>query len=205
MKKILFIVFASLLGLNAPAFAKDTSIINGNTHLNKEEYDSLKVNGNLTFKDLEIKNALSINGNIHGKNLKCKTIESKGSFDVDGLQAQSVESNGFFTGKNVDITGESKFNGALEIKNGKLHDIQIVSTRSTFVDTQINGNIHVKKVNKGRNFFGLKSNESSAQVLELKGNSLATGDIFFEEEGEVHLFDGAKVRGKVVNAKVIQK
>jgi hypothetical protein len=39
----------------------------------------------------------------------------------------------------------------------------------------------------------------------LKGNSIVSGDIIFEKEGEVHLFDRAKVDGKVINAKVIEK
>lgn len=198
-------MFMILLGLNGPAFAKDTSTINGRSYLNNGEYDSLEVNGDLTFKGLWIKDSFVINGSIQGENLKCKTIKSNGSFDVDGFQAQGVKSNGSFTGKNVDITGESKFHGDLEIKNGKLHDIQIASTRSTFIETQIKGNILIKKVKKDWSFMGFKSNESSAQVLELKGKSLVIGDILFEKEGEVHLFDGAKVKGKIVNAKVIQK
>lgn len=198
-------MFAMLLGLNVPAFAKNISTINGGSHLNKGEYDSLEANGAITFKDLAIKDSLVINGSIQGKNLKCKTMKSNGSVDVDGLQVQGVESNGSFSAENVEITGKSEFNGSLEIKNGKLHDIQIASTRSTIIETQVNGNIRIKKVNKGWNFFGFKSNESSTQILELKGNSLVSGDIFFEEDGEVHLFDGAKVEGKIVNAKAIQK
>lgn len=205
MKKMLFMIFVALLGLNIPAFAKDTSTINGSSHLNKGEYDSLQVNGSLTFKDLAIKDSIIINGSIQGKNLKCKTMESNGSVDVNGLKAKSVESNGSFSGENIEVTGELEVNGGLEVKNGKLHDIQIASTRSIIIDTQVNGNIRIKKVTEGWNFFGFKSNEPSPQILELKGNSLVRGDIIFEKDGEVHLFDRSKVEGKITNAKVIQK
>ena len=205
MKKILFIIFILLLGLNTPAFSQDTSTINGSSHLNKGEYDSLEVNGSLTFTDLDIKDSIVINGSIQGKNLKCKTMESNGSVDINGLKAQSVESNGSFSGENIDIMGELEVNGRLEIKNGKLHNIKIASTSSTIMDTKVNGNIRIEKATGGWKFFGFKSNESSPQILELKGNSIVIGDVIFEKEGEVHLFDIAKVEGKVINAKVIQK
>ena len=47
MKQILFTIFMTLVGLNAPAIAKEVSAINGSSHLTKGEYDSLKVNGHL--------------------------------------------------------------------------------------------------------------------------------------------------------------
>jgi len=77
--------------------------------------------------------------------------------------------------------------------------------RTTFTNTVVNGNILFKKVNKGKGFLDFVSNQSSVQVLELKGRSLIIGDTIFEENGEIHLFDLAEVKGKIVNAKVIQK
>ncbi|WHA06759.1 hypothetical protein N3Z16_01030 [Candidatus Megaera polyxenophila] len=205
MKKILFTIFMTLVGLNAPAIAKEVSAINGSSHLTKGEYDSLKVNGHLTFNGLVIKDLLIVNGSIHGKNLECKTVKSNGSFDVDGLQARNVESNGSFTGKNIEIIGEAVFNGGVKITNGKLNDIKIATMRTTFTNTVVNGNILFKKVNNGKGFLDFVSNQSSVQVLELKGRSLIIGDLIFEEDGEIHLFDLAEVKGKIVNAKVIQK
>ncbi|MDP5110046.1 MAG: hypothetical protein NWP47_01505 [Rickettsiaceae bacterium] len=190
-----------LFGLNIPAYAKNASIINGSSNLKQQVYDSLEVNGTLTFTDLTIKESLIINGKIQGKNLKCRNITSNGSFDVDGFQAQNVKTNGSFKGMNIEITGKSEFNGALEITNGKLHNIQVVNTLSTLVDTNVSGNINIK-IDKG---FGVRPSTSSVQVLELKGNSLVTGDVIFEEEGAVYLFDKSKVQGKIVNAKIIEK
>lgn len=96
------------------------------------------------FKDLTLKNYLMNNGSIQGAHLKCGTKKSNRSFDVDGLQAQSIESNGSFTRKNIEIPDESKFNGGLEIQNSHLHDIQIASVTLTFVETKVNGNIRIK-------------------------------------------------------------
>jgi hypothetical protein len=205
MKQILFTMFMTLVGFNVPALAKEVSMIDGSSHLTKGEYDSLKVNGHLTFNRLIIKDLLIVNGSIHGKNLECKTIKSNGSFDVDGFQAENVESNGSFTGKNIEVTGEAAFNSGVKITNGKLNDIKIATMRTTFTNAVVNGNILFKKVNKGKGFLGFASNQSSVQVLELKGRSLIIGDLIFEENGEIHLSDLAEVKGKIVNAKVIQK
>lgn len=202
MNKILSLMLMILFGLNIPAYAKNASIINGSSNLKQQVYDSLEVNGALKFKDLTIKESLIINGKIQGKNLKCRNITSNGSFDVDGFQAQNVKTNGSFKGMNIEITGKSEFNGALEITNGKLHNIQVVNTLSTLVDTNVSGNISIKKIDKG---FGVRPSTSSVQVLELKGSSLVTGDVIFEEEGTVYLFDKSKVQGKIVNAKIIEK
>lgn len=202
MNKILSLMLMILFGLNIPAYAKNASIINGSSNLKQQVYDSLEVNGALKFKDLTIKESLIINGKIQGKNLKCRNITSNGSFDVDGFQAQNVKTNGSFKGMNIEITGKSEFNGALEITNGKLHNIQVVNTLSTLVDTNVSGNISIKTIDKG---FGVRPSTSSVQVLELKGSSLVTGDVIFEEEGTVYLFDKSKVQGKIVNAKIIEK
>ena len=85
MKQILFTIFMTLVGFNVPATAKEVSTIDGSSHLTRGEYDSLKVNGQLTFNGLIIKDLLSVNGSIHGKNLQCKTVKSNGSFDVEGF------------------------------------------------------------------------------------------------------------------------
>ena len=202
MNKILSLMLMILLGLNVSAYAKNASIINGSSNLKQQVYDSLQINGALKFKDLTIKESLIINGKIQGKNLKCRNITSNGSFDVDGFQAQNVKTNGSFKGMNIEITGKSEFNGALEITNGKLHNIQIVNTLSTLIDTNVSGNVNIKKIDKG---FRVRPSTSLVQVLELKGSSLVTGDVNFEEEGTVYLFDKSKVQGKIVNAKIIEK
>jgi len=148
-------------------------------------------------------------GSVEGKNLKCHTIKFNGSADIDELQAQEVEINGSFSGKNIDIEGGAEFNGKIKIRTGKLHDIQIKSTKSTIIDTIVNGNICVNVNSNGWSFnlfdFKFTLSESLTQVLELKGDKSVIGDVIFEQDGEVHLFDGSKVEVKIINAKVIQK
>jgi hypothetical protein len=87
------------------------------------------------------------------KSLECKTVKSNGSFDVEGFQAENLESNGSFTGKNIEIIGEAVFNGGIKITNGKLNDIKIATMRTTFTDIVVNGNILFKKANKEQGVF----------------------------------------------------
>lgn len=196
---------AVLMSLNVTAFANDRLVMNGSIHLKMSEYDALNVNGNLTFHHLVIKNSIVINGSVQGENLTCTTFQSHGSVDINGLNALSIKSNGSFKGNTITVTGASEFNGEVEIKKGHLQDLQIASTTPTFIDTEIHGSILIKKAKEGWHFFGFASKASSTQVLKLKGQTCVTGDISFEEGGEVHLIDGAKVEGKITNAKVIQK
>jgi hypothetical protein len=166
--------------------------INGNISLKQAQYDSLKVNGNFDFEDVEIKNYLKVNGNKKGKNLKCSEIKSNGSFNVDGLIVKDIENNGSFIGKNVEISGVGQFNGKVEITNCKLNDIEISSEKVIFTDCKIN-----KLLIKRSDWH-----EKKKQVVELHGDS-AIGDIEFEKPGEIYSFDKSQVTGKIGNCQVI--
>jgi hypothetical protein len=203
MKKRVWMLVSTALG-NTPALAKKTSIVHGTSHLTDGAYESLKVNGSLTFSGLTITDALVTNGSIRGKNLTCRTIHANGAFNVDGFQAQDVKSNGTFSAENVDITGNAEFNGDLKITHGTLACITLSGTHPILVDTKIKRNIHIKKVNNGCSFFGFLFHQSSVQILTLKRKTLIEGNVVFEESGEVHFFDAAKVKGKILNGKVIQ-
>ncbi len=197
MRKIFAAIFSSFLLLN-PTFAGSGSTINGTAHLKGEKYDSLTVNGNLTFDDLTIKEGLVVNGNLEGKGLKCAAMKSNGLARLDRIEVGSVKSNGFFRAKNVEIKDSGEFNGGCEIKNGKLPSIQIRGREATLIKCEVNGDLHIKKIEY--------SCCSCHQRLELRENSVVTGDLLFDlEGGEVYLFGGSKVMGKIVNGKLIER
>ena len=164
--------------------------INGKISLKQAQYDSLQINGNFAFEDVDVKNYLKVNGDKEGKNLKCSEIQSNGSFKVDSLIVKDIENNGSFIGKNVEISGLGRFNGKVEITNCKLNDIEISSEKVVFTDCNIN-KLLIKK-----------SDENKKQVVELHGDS-AIGDIEFEKPGEIHSFDKSQVTGKIGNCQVI--
>lgn len=195
MNKILFSIFAILLGFNIAACAKESVTINGSSNLIKAEYDSLEVNGVLAFQDLSIKNSIIVNGSLAGKNLKCRSMESNGSVDIDGLQTQTVEINGSFSAKNVAISGTAIFNGAVKIANGTIQEVEISSKAANMTNVVVNGNINIRSGN----------NNTLPQILRLQGKTVVKGDVIFEEDGKIYLSDSAKIEGQVVNASIIQK
>ncbi len=184
--------------ISSVVFANDAEI-NGQVSLKNSQYESLKINGDLAFDNLDVKGELEVNGNKEGKNLKCRKIKSNGSFKIDGLIVEDIESNGSFIGKNVEIAGSGKFNGNVDIQNGKLNKIEISSDKVIFANSTIN-KILIKKIDSD-SLFQLDKNK---QIVELYGDSSII-DIEFEEEGEVHIFNKSQVRGKMMNCEVIRK
>lgn len=178
--------------------------VNGHVNLKNSQYESLEVNGSLTFENLEVRDELEVNGSKEGKNLKCSKIESTGAFEVDGLIVQNIENYGSFIGKNVEISGSGVFNGKVEIQNGKLNEIEISSSKAIFKDSIIN-KILVKKIEIDSNWsFLWNKNKKDKNIIELHGNS-SVGDIYCEEVGEIHIFDKSQVIGKTVNCEIIKQ
>lgn len=204
MRKILFLV-AVILGINLSVLAETPSVINGSSSLSYKEYDSLTVNGNLTFNHLRINNDLVINGGMQGEYLACKILQLNGSFSAENFRAEIVKSNGSFIGENIKITGASEFSGLISIKNAKLGSIVVATKLATFEHIEIAGDIIVKKVKIQSRAAGDKSGQPSTQILELKGKNLITGNITFEDEGELHISEDTSVKGTITNAKIIRK
>jgi hypothetical protein len=203
MKQLLPVLMT--IAASIPGMAQEPEVMNGNVNLISKEYDSLSINGGLTFENLSIKNLLIINGRIQGKNLQCTIINSNGSLNVTGLQAQNIESHGTFLAKDIDVTGESILRGTIEITNAKLNQIKMSTTQTTFTNAEVRGNVILENIDKASDHLGGSFPQPQPQVLKLKGKSLILGDIIFENKGEVHVFDQARIEGKVINATVVRK
>ena len=206
MKKL--VLFITILCVGACLIAAQTmaaQVISGSSVLKDRNFDSLQVNGALEFNNLIVDDLLEVNGSISGKNLKCRDLKSNGSLHIEVLRAHNIEGNGSFEGKNIEVTEQAKINGYAKITDGKLNIVEIASFNSVFVNTKVIGNIVIKKTDNGFNLSNLKSKDPKVQILELKDDSVISGNITFEAEGgEVHLFDSSKVYGKVLNGKVIK-
>lgn len=146
---------------------------------------------------LTITEDLEVNGSISGKYLKCGRLQSNGNLSLEGFQAVEVHHNGSFRAEHVVITGSAFFHGNVHITGGKLRDVALSSPHAVFKDTGVLGNIRVKK---HHSILGFSWKKETPSVLELRGNTRVEGDIIFEGRGEVRLFDGAKVLGKVLGA-----
>ena len=149
--------------------------------------------------------------NIGGR--LCQNIQVNGSSDIRGLQAENIVINGEFLGKNIKISGMAKFKGKLEIENGELNQIQMICEEPTFINTKISGNINITFSSYSythlfgfkRTIINIRHDNTSPNIIKLKGNSIVFGDIIFQNPGEVHLYDESEIRGKVTNGKIVKQ
>jgi len=199
------VISAHFFAYAFPVQGIQDSKISGRIVINHGHHDSLQVNGSLECQNLVVKETLKINGGLKGRNLKCKTLVSHGGSDIIDLKAEDFRSHGSLKAKNIQITGCLNLTGKAEVWDGKLNKVELAAERTVFTNTPIAGDIRVKKLHTSGSFFGFFWGKSLPQTLELKNKTIVQGDIVFEEEGEVHLFDGCEVRGQIVNAKVVRK
>lgn len=197
MKKIQNLTVIILFLLNISVLANANETFYGSANLKEKEYESLLVNGSLKFENLVIRGTTSINGSIKGRGLKSNNLKVNGSVNIEAAKVQTVDISGSFLAKEVEIFGDSYFRGSIDIVNGQLSNMIIYSKNSVIEDTNVSGNIHIKKENN--------DNKHRPQILELKGNSTVTGDIVFDDKGEIYISDSSKIEGKITNAKIIRK
>lgn len=179
------------------------------------------MNGSLEFQNLNIEDALKVNGSLKGKNLQCKNLTVNGSSRITDLKTTNLENNGSFSGQNlqvqndmtvhgslearkVNIFGNAKVYGGVMLTDGDIKHIQITAQNATFIHSNV-GNIVVKKSNSGLAFFGFQFKHDQPQTLELKSDSIVSGDVVFESAGVIYLFENSIIRGKVSGARVVKK
>lgn len=202
MKKISFLLLF-FLGIAASSEAwASAATVNGSADLKDATYDSLEVNGMLAFKDLSVKEALIVNGSASGKGLNCAKLEVNGSAHIELLRTGDLTGNGSFIGKNIEVKGKTEIDGSLEITKGKLNSVKLAVTQAIFADTEISGDIIIEKLKTAPVPLGVKPSPIVRQIIELRGDSVVTGDIKFEGEGEIRIYDGAAVKGVVLNGNI---
>jgi cytoskeletal protein CcmA (bactofilin family) len=205
MRNALMFMLLSALTLNFLTGTSVPTTINGSAALYKGTYTALNINGSLTFEDLDVTETLEVNGSIKGKNLTCAILQGNGSVKIEGLKADRIEIKGAFHGDNIHVKESAQLGGEVTINHSLLQQVDVLTTHATFENTQVKGNIRMQKSTQGWVIFGFRLTTSAPQVLELKGDSQVSGDIVFDEAGEVHVFDHAKIQGNVINATVVHK
>lgn len=144
--------------------------------------------------DVNVKTDLNINGSATAQRVTCKTLHVNGSYEGGILQTESLQCNGTFVGSLVTVTANAFFLGGVQIRKGTLHNVTVASTIPLFIATNILGSITIKVLP-----------ETTIQILELKDRTVVSGDVIFEQAGEVHFYNGSQIKGKVVNGTIIQK
>lgn len=112
--------------------------------LNNQKISHLKVNGSLTFYNLEIEKGVTAHGAVDGTHIKCQQFKVKGTVCANNLTCQDLEVNGSVRGSH--ITGRH-----LKI-NGPLGGTQITVNGKGLID----GDCHVDgfNVKKSLNITG---------------------------------------------------
>ena len=213
LKYPVFLIFIILLGFPTKFNCAVSTSKNPNTFKKgSNDGDSINIGGTLSGTGLNCQN-IHVRGNFSGTGLNCQNIELNGSSNIHGLQAENIVINGEFLGKNIKISGMAKFKGKLEIENGELNQIQMICEEPTFINTKISGNINITFSSYSythlfgfkRTIINIRHDNTSPNIIKLKGNSIVFGDIIFQNPGEVHLYDESEIRGKVTNGKIVKQ
>ena len=209
LKYPVFLIFIILLGFPTKFNCAVSTSKNPNTFKKgSNDGDSINIGGTLSGTGLNRKN-IHVRGDFSGIGLNCQNIQVNGFSNIHGLQAENIVINGEFLGKNIKISGIAEFYGRLEIENGELNQIQMSCEEPTFINTKISGNINITFSSYSDThlfgFINIRHDNTSPNIIKLKGNSIVFGDIIFKNAGEVHLYDESEIRGKVTNGKIVKQ
>lgn len=168
---------------------------NGLTKLTDVKADSLNVTGAFEFSNLEVLNSATITGpTSKSKNGKFGSLTVTGPFEANDVIAKDINITGSLNAQNLKVENETTVIGGLSVDKGSLNNITITSDKITLKDTEVKGNITVKKAS---GLFG----KTRDQVLQLEGKTTVKGNITFESgEGKVEQASDSKVEGQVTGA-----
>lgn len=140
---------------------------------------NLSGNGSVNLNGTVIKGPTSVNGMLKAKNAEFLTLNINGSVDVDKCLINKLAII-----KGILHSVDSRF----------LNSIDIYSSEIKFVNSSINGNLHVYHT------------DNKYQRVYLSGDSEVIGDIIFDDgHGEIIILDSAKVGGKIIGGNLINK
>lgn len=195
--------------INQLAYAK-TQNIDGSANLENTTLENFTINGTLNFKDLVIQEELHVSGWLEGKNLNAKKIEIDGSFEGENIKSENLIISGSFSGVGVKVKDILKVDGSLSGSNivvqgaTKVAGVMSVSG-SEFVSIELETEKSDLTASKAKTIL-VKEDKTKVQKLELRKKTIISDDVTFESgKGEVYLYDGSEILGKVRGAVVIKK
>ncbi|HSX27110.1 MAG TPA: hypothetical protein VLE89_08925 [Chlamydiales bacterium] len=152
----------------------------GHTQYGAVVLDSIQGNGLLKLNGTSVTHTLHMEGSLLSQGAHIGTLEVLGEANLT----------------NTTIQNASFIFGSLQaVHSTFLQPITLLTQKATFTHTKLQG----ITVQKDQGYKG-------KQVLELRQNTLVDGPIHFESgKGEVLLYPGSHVIGKVTGGKVIKK
>jgi hypothetical protein len=181
--------------------------INGSAKGKNIKANILKINGSADIKSAII-DMISIQGSSHMHSIQAKNIYTEGASILDNIEAHEIEikasaniSNsktknlrmyGSLSGTNLGVENNIVIHAGGLIQDSRCNNIEAHGTL-ILIDTKVSGQITIGE-----------SLSMQKQIVKLKGNTVVH-DITFDGEGEVHIFGGAQIMGRVTNGTVITK
>jgi len=187
---------------------------NGKTKLEKQEFDSVMVNGSLDFKEVKI-TTLKVNGETEGKDSTFGSVNVNGEFEAKDCSADTLTVNGATDIKGCTIKGAATLNGRLESKGTTIGSLSISSEKMVLDDCVIEGDILVRAkqgtmgaagwMTRASNWIGSwfgggdkVDEEARAEILQLRGTTGVRGSITCESgAGIIEKGSQATISGKV--------
>ena len=215
MKKFLSGVGAASMLLLAHLSYAQT--FNGKTKLEKQEFDSVMVNGSLDFKEVKI-TTLKVNGETEGKDSTFGSVNVNGEFEAKDCSADTLTINGATDIKGCTIKGAATLNGRLEARGTTIGSLSISSEKMLLDDCVIEGDILVRAkqgatgavgwMTRASNWIGSwfgggdkVAEDVKAELLQLRGTTEVRGSITFESGvGIIEKGSQATIGGKVTGA-----
>lgn len=195
--------------------AQDISKV-GVVNISSQHCSNLSVTGVANLEEMTVDKTLSVTGPVNAQkcqfgnasiigavNFKDVMIHQKldvtGAFNADDCKLQTINITGEIALSRCDIEQEAKLCGGVAAQDSKFHaDILLDGNKFAFQNCNVVKSIMVKKESWFNWWF-------KTQTILLK-NTVVHGDIIFETEGGiVELHKSAKVHGKIIGAKIVQK
>lgn len=185
--------FAGIVQLKGDTLQDAT--FKGVVSLTDVKADSLDITGPLEFNKLEVKNDTTIVGPVEkSKEGKFNVLKVTGPFEAKDVMCTDLNVVGSVTASNLKVEKDTTIIGGFDVKNSKLNNLTITSDKIILKDTEVSGNITVKK---DTGLIG----KMKDQVLVLEGNTTTKGTITFESgAGKIEKSKHAKVEGTVTGA-----
>lgn len=216
MKKYLFVLACTtFLGqdVHAQSFIGDQTLkgktmeevaIMGGANLTDIKADTLAIVGTLEFHNLTVAKDTDVAGEVVKSNKgKFGPLKVAGTFEAADVTAESLEVAGTVTATGLTVSKDATIAGELKLKaskdpkaaKNKLNNLTIAAAETSLEDTEVTGNITVKKPKGFDN-----------QVLHLIGKTTVKGTITFESgKGKIEQGSDAKIEGQVTGATVEKK
>jgi len=220
MKKFLlkFVLFLGYAVMNN-GIDRSSASYNGSTHLQNQSFSMLTVNGSSHLLNIDALDTI-VRGALNANKCKFKTLQVfggvsleesiileelhvNGGCHVNQSEFKHVTINGGFHVECSKVKGKTIINGGIHGIHTEFKDIIICASEIVLDCCKIFGSLTIKEVEQSWYCFAIFPVFCKKQELKLT-DTIVDGDVVFEKkDGLIYLNGKSKIKGKIVNGKVV--